>query len=144
MARIMTTLGPKRADELGTLLPHEHVFVDLRTWDQPGYAEAEPAAVIALMAPEIERARAAGVTAIVECSTVGVGRRADIDLAVSAATGFPLVVPTGIYREPWVPDWAHEAREDALYEWMLGELSEEIAGTGVQRAGSSSAPAMTG
>jgi phosphotriesterase-related protein len=128
----MTTLGPKGADELGTLLPHEHVFVDLRTWDQPGYGVADPAVVVALMAPEIERARAAGVTAIVECSTVGVGRRADIDQAVSASTGFPLVVPTGIYREPWVPAWAHEASEDALYEWMLDELSNEIAGTGVQ------------
>jgi len=132
MAGIMTTLGPRRADELGVLLPHEHVFVDLRTWDQPGYAEADPAAVSALMGPEIERARAAGVTAIVECSTVGVGRRADIDRAVSVVTGFPLVVPTGIYREPWVPAWAHEASEDALYEWMLGELTDEIAGTGVQ------------
>jgi phosphotriesterase-related protein len=86
------------------------------------------------MAPEIERARAAGVTAIVECSTLGVGRRADIDLAVSKATGFPLVVPTGVYREPWVPDWVHEASEDALHEWMLQELEEEIESTGV-RAG---------
>ena len=83
-------------------------------------------------APRSSAPEAAGVTAIVECSTVGVGRRADIDRAVSVATGFPLVVPTGIYREPWVPDWAHEASEDALYEWMLGELSDEIAGTGVQ------------
>ncbi len=132
MARIMTTLGPMSADELGMLLPHEHVFVDLRTWDQPGYGEADPAAVIALMTPEIERARAAGVTAIVECSTVGVGRRADIDRAVSASTGFPLVVPTGIYREPWVPAWAHEASEDALFDWMLGELDDEIPGSGVQ------------
>jgi phosphotriesterase-related protein len=128
----MTTVGPKGADELGTLLPHEHVFVDLRTWDQPGYGEADPAAVIALMAPEIERARAAGITAIVECSTVGVGRRPEIDRAVSAATDFPLVVPTGIYREPWVPAWAHQASEDFLYEWMLDELSNEIEGTGVQ------------
>jgi phosphotriesterase-related protein len=132
MARIMTTLGPKDADELGILLPHEHVFVDLRTWDQPGYAEADPAAVIELMGPEIERARSAGVTAIVECSTVGVGRRADIDAAVSVATGFPLVVPTGIYREPWVPRWAHDASEDELHAWMLRELSNEIEGTGVQ------------
>jgi len=130
----MTTLGPKHADALGTLLPHEHVFVDLRTCDQPGYAEADPADVVALMAPEIERARAAGVTLIVEASTVGVGRRADVLRAVSAATGFPLVAPTGIYREPWIPAWAHEAGEDALADWMLGELTDEIAGTGV-RAG---------
>jgi len=134
MSAITTTLGLLAADELGVILPHEHVFVDLRTWDQPGYSEADPADVLALMGPEIERARAAGVTAIVECSTVGVGRRADIDLAVSRATGFPLVVPTGIYREPWVPAWAHEWTEDALADWMLGELSGEIEGTGV-RAG---------
>jgi phosphotriesterase-related protein len=134
MASIMTTRGPMGAADLGMVLPHEHVFVDLRTWDQPGYAEADPAAVVALMAPEIERARATGVTAIVECSTVGVGRRADIDRAVSEATGFPLIVPTGIYREPWVPRWAHEASEDQLFEWMLRELNDEIESTGV-RAG---------
>jgi phosphotriesterase-related protein len=134
MASIMTTLGPKGADDLGMVLPHEHVFVDLRTSDRPGYAEADPAAVVGLMGPEIERARTAGVTAIVECSAVGVGRRADIDLAVSAATGFPIVVPTGIYREPWVPRWAHDATQDELHAWMLQELGDEIEGTGV-RAG---------
>jgi phosphotriesterase-related protein len=57
MTHLITTLGPKRAGELGMILPHEHVFVDLRTWDQPGYAQAEAADVIALMAPEIDRAR---------------------------------------------------------------------------------------
>jgi phosphotriesterase-related protein len=134
MAGLVTTLGRIGAEQLGMVLPHEHVFVDLRTWDQPGYAEADPAAVVALMAPEVQRAQAAGVTAIVECSTVGVGRRADIDRAVSEATGFPLVVPTGIYREPWVPDWARRASEGELQEWMLKELGDEIAGTGV-RAG---------
>ena len=96
MGAITTTLGPLGAEQLGTILPHEHVFVDLRTWDTPGYAEADPAEVVEAVAPEIERVRGAGVSAIVECSTVGVGRRADIDLAVSRATGFPLVVPSGI------------------------------------------------
>ncbi len=132
MAQLITTLGPKGPDELGMILAHEHVFVDLRTPDQPGYAEAEASDVIRLMAPEIERARAAGVTAIVECSAVGVGRRADILKAVSEATQFPLVVPTGIYREPWVPDWAHAASEGELRDWMVGELQGEIEGSGVQ------------
>ena len=131
MADLVTTLGRIGAEDLGMVLPHEHVFVDLRTWDQPGYAEADTTSVIAVMAPEVNRAKAAGVSAIVECSTVGVGRRADIDRAVSEATGLPLVVPTGIYREPWVPDWARDAAEDELHEWMLRELTDEIAGTGV-------------
>ena len=132
MARLITTLGPKNTGELGAILPHEHVFVDLRTPNTPGYAEAEPADVVRVMAPQIDRAREAGFTAIVEPSTVGVGRRADILKAVSEATGFPLVVPTGIYREPWVPEWAYASVETELREWMMGELTGEIEASGVQ------------
>ena len=123
MSLLYTTLGPKRRDELGMILPHEHVFVDLRTPDQPGYGEADAADVVRLMAPEIERIKAQGVTALVECSTGGVGVRPDLDLAVSQATGFPIVVPTGNYREPWIPDWVRDASEGQLHEWMLGELN---------------------
>jgi phosphotriesterase-related protein len=132
MVHLITTLGPKRSDELGLILPHEHVFVDLRTWDQPGYAQAETDDVIALMAPEIASAQAAGVTALVECSTVGVGRRPDILKAVSEATGLPLLVPTGVYREPWIPDWIQSATEAELRDWMTGELSDEIRPDGVK------------
>jgi phosphotriesterase-related protein len=132
MTYLITTLGPKGADEVGMILPHEHVFVDLRTWDQPGYAQADPADVVKLMAPEIAKAKAAGITALVECSTVGVGRRADILRSVSEATSFPLVAPTGIYREPWIPRWAHDASEHELADWMTTELRGEIAQSRVQ------------
>jgi phosphotriesterase-related protein len=132
MTRITTTLGLYNNTELGLILPHEHIFVDLRTWDTPGYAQAEVEEVIQLMTPEIKKAQKTGVTAIVECSTVGVGRRADIDRAVSEATHLPLVIPTGIYREPWVPDWAHRASEAKLTDWMLSELQGEIEESGVQ------------
>src|SRR6476646_3867742 len=134
MPNLITTAGPKRADELEMILPHEHIFVDLRTCDQPGYAQAATHDVIALMGPELTVARTVGVTALVECTPVGVGRRADILKAVSDAAGMPLVVPTGIYREPWVPDWAQSASEDALCDWMLGELNGQIEQSG-ERAG---------
>lgn len=126
MPQLFTTLGPKSADELGMILPHEHVFVDLRTPDTPGYAEAEVEAVVALMAPEIARIQALGVTALVECTTGGVGRRADIDLAVSQATGLPIVVPTGNYREPWIPEWVKTATEAELEAWMVRELTQRF------------------
>ncbi len=134
MKHLITTLGPLRKDQLGAILPHEHVFVDLRTPDQPGYAEADAAEVVALMAPQIEAIKAQGITALVECSTGGVGRRADMDLAVSQATDFPIVVPTGNYREPWIPAWVGKASEAELEAWMLKELTEGIDDTGV-RAG---------
>lgn len=132
MKHLMTTLGPLRKDQLGLILPHEHVFVDLRTPDQPGYAEADAADVVALMVPQIEAIKAQGITALVECSTGGVGRRADLDLAVSRATNFPIVVPTGNYREPWIPAWVGSASEAELEAWMLKELTEGIDDTGVK------------
>jgi phosphotriesterase-related protein len=126
MPYLYTTLGPLTQDALGMILPHEHVFVDLRTPDQPGYAEADAAAVVALMAPEIERIKALGVTALVECSTRGVGRRADLDLAVSRATGFPIVVPTGSYREPWIEAGIRSMSDQALEDWMVRELTVRL------------------
>ena len=131
MKQIYTTLGPKRREELGMILPHEHVFVDLRTPDQPGYGEAEIAEVVALMVPQIEAIKRQGVTLLVECTTGGVGRRADIDLAVSKAADFPIVVPTGNYREPWMPAWIAEASESDLEQWMVSELTEGMEDTGV-------------
>jgi phosphotriesterase-related protein len=134
MPYLITTLGPKSAAELGMILPHEHVFTDLRPLDHPYFGRAEVGDVVRLMAPELERARAAGITAIVEASAAGIARRPEVLRAVSEAAHFPLVAPTGIYREPWVPDWAHEASEEQLRDWMLGELEDQIEGSGV-RAG---------
>jgi phosphotriesterase-related protein len=123
---LFTTLGPLTKDRLGAILPHEHVYVDLRTPDTPGYASGEAEDVVRLMAPEIERIKALGITALVECTTGGVGRRADFDLAVSRATNFPIVVPTGNYREPWIPEWVKTASEAALEAWMLRELTQRF------------------
>ena len=134
MKQLHTTLGPYRREQLGLILPHEHVFVDLRTPDQPGYAEADTDDVLRLMVPQIEAIKAQGVTALVECSTGGVGLRVDIDLAVSRATGLPIVVPTGNYREPWIPDWVREASADALERWMVRELTQGVGDTGVVAA----------
>ncbi|MDC9822575.1 esterase [Devosia sp. ZB163] len=134
MKLLHTTLGPRRADELGMILPHEHVFVDLRTPDQPGYAEADAADVVRLMVPEIEKIKARGITALVECSTGGVGLRVDLDLAVSLATDFPIVVPTGNYREPWIPDWVRDASVDELEQSFYRDLAEGVGDTGVKAA----------
>ena len=134
MAELITTLGRMRESDLGLILPHEHIFVDLGPIEAASFLQAAAEDVIALMRPEVERAQAAGVTALVECTPEGVGRRCDIDRAVSEATGLPVVLPTGIYREPWVPPWAHAAGEAKLRDWMLSELQGEAQGAGIPAA----------
>jgi phosphotriesterase-related protein len=123
---LYTTLGLLTKNQVGMILPHEHVFVDLRTPDQPGYAVAEAADVIALMAPQLKQIKQLGISALVECTTVGVGRRADLDLAVSLAADFPIIVPTGSYREPWITSWVASASERELEDWMVRELTERL------------------
>ena len=134
MAYLIMTLGPKSADEVGMILPHEHIFVDVRPPEQVVDVVVDAADVITLMGPEIDKARAVGVTALVECSPVGVGRRVDLVRAVAEAANFLIVVPTGIYREPWIPAWAHAASDGELRDWMLSELEGQIEDSGVQAA----------
>ena len=132
MPRLYTTLGPLEADKVGMILPHEHIFVDLRTPDIPEQGQADIADVQRLMAPQVRLARAAGVSALVDSGPVGVGRRSDAILAVSQLTAFPILIPTGVYREPWIPDWIKSAPVEELEMWMTSELEEQIEDTGVK------------
>ncbi|MBS3750462.1 MAG: esterase [Anaerolineales bacterium] len=134
MKKLITTLGPYRADQLGMILPHEHIFVDLSPIEEENWKAAKTQDVVEKMSPELVRAKKTGVTALVECTPVGVGRRADIVRAVSEDAGVPVVVPTGIYREPWIPQWAHNAPLERIQDWMTAELNGEIEESGV-RAG---------
>jgi phosphotriesterase-related protein len=131
MPQLITTLGARQADGLGIILPHEHIFVDLRPPDTSDWAEAEEEDVVCLMRPELERARTAGIGCLVEATPVGVGRRVDLVAAVSRVARFPVLVATGVYHEPSVPDWVRDTDEAALRDWMLRELTEAIENTNV-------------
>jgi phosphotriesterase-related protein len=134
MPKLITTLGDYQAEQLGMILPHEHIFVDLGPQEEENWKRARAEDVVALMAPELRKARSVGVTALVECTPLGVGRRADLVKAVSIAANFPIVLPTGIYRQPWVPQWAVDASQGEIRDWMVSELSGEIDGCGVRAA----------
>ncbi|MFD0485548.1 phosphotriesterase [Kineococcus sp. GCM10028916] len=129
--RLHTTLGPLGAQDVGLILPHEHLFVDFRPADSPGFAQADPAEFASVVEPLLARAAAAGVTALVECTPPGLGRRVDLVLDVSRRTGVPVVVATGVYREPWVPEWVYDASDDELEAWMHRELTEGVDDSGV-------------
>ena len=128
--RLRTTQGPLASDQLGSILAHEHVVADLRPLGERESSLAHPIdAIRTLIEPEVRAALAVGVTAIVEATPVGVGRRADAIEAISKVTGMPFALATGIYREPWVPDWVRRSSSARLTDWMLGELQDRVAGT---------------
>lgn len=132
--QIQTVTGPVAVEALGLILPHEHLFTDLRGPLAPGYACADPERVAQVMSPYLAAAHAAGVTALVECSTVGVGRNVAVLRRLAEASPLYLIAPTGVYREAFIPPSLREMDAQALAERWIGELTEGIEGSDV-RAG---------
>jgi len=132
--RIHTIKGPIEIDALGLILPHEHLFTDLRGPTVPDYAQAEPSAVVRVVGPYLAEASAAGVTALVECSTVGVGRNLLMLRSLADATPIHIVAPTGVYRDAYIPGSLREISESGLAALWTNELLEGIEGSPI-RAG---------
>lgn len=126
---IHTLKGPVAIETLGLILPHEHLFTDLRGPSVPGYAHAEPSAVVKVVEPHLAEAAAAGVTALVECSTVGVGRNLSVLQSLAAGTPIHIIAPTGVYRDAYIPTALRDLSVDALAERWTTELTEGMEET---------------
>ena len=131
---IQSIKGPIEIHSLGLMLPHEHLFTDLRGPRVPDYARGEPSGVVKVVEPYLVAASAVGVTALVECSTVGVGRNLSVLRALADATSIHIVAPTGVYRDAYIPDSLREMSENELADLWTRELTEGVEGTSV-RAG---------
>ena len=132
--RIQTIKGPIEIDALGFILPHEHLFTDLRGPQVPDYARGEPSAVVKVVEPYLAEASVAGITALVECSTVGVGRNLSVLRSLAEITPIHIIAPTGVYRDAYIPESLREVGEHDLTELWTTELTEGIEGTSI-RAG---------
>ncbi|MHC4626076.1 MAG: phosphotriesterase family protein, partial [Planctomycetota bacterium] len=129
----VTTQGPVPAEGLGIVLPHEHIFTDLRGPTTPGYGQANAADVVRVMAPLLTEVRQKGVGLMFECSSIGVGRNAPIIAQVAQAAGLPVVVPTGVYgRANFAPPQHRNMSEDELTTLFADEIQQGIEGTGIK------------
>lgn len=127
-ASLQTVRGIIPLEHLGLILPHEHLFTDLRGPLTAGYAQANPEAVVRVMSPYLAAAHAAGVTALVECSTVGVGRNVAVLQRLAETTPVHIVAPTGVYRDAFIPPALREIEAESLAEMWVHDLTEGIEG----------------
>ncbi len=128
-----TTDGPMAAEELGIILPHEHIFTDLRGPTSRTYGQADAVDVVRVMGPLLEEARQKGVGLLIECSSIGVGRNVSIIAQVAEASGLPVVVPTGVYgRANFAPAEHRNMSEDELTTLFINEIREGIDGTDIK------------
>lgn len=132
--RIHTINGAVEIESLGLILPHEHLFTDLRGPSVSGYAQGAPESVIQVVKPYLEEGAAVGVTAMVECSTVGVGRNLRVLQRLAAESAIQIIAPTGVYRDAYIPEMLRDVSEDYLADLWTKELIEGIDSTSI-RAG---------
>jgi phosphotriesterase-related protein len=131
---IETVKGSVPVNTLGMILPHEHLFTDLRRPTHPHYAQGDPEKVAEMLRPHLEAAEKAGVTALVECTGGGVGRNVAVLRRVAEITPIHIVMPTGVYKEGFISDDILDLRAAALADLWVRDLVEGIDGTPV-RAG---------
>jgi phosphotriesterase-related protein len=132
--RIQTLLGPIKPEDMGFVLPHEHLFTDLRGPSVPDYAQAPPEQVAEVMMPYLDEAYSLGVRSIVECSTVGVGRNVEILAHLAKHSPIHIVAPTGVYREGFIPEELISLTAEELAGKWIQELTFGMEGTSI-RAG---------
>ncbi len=156
---IMSVRGMISADELGTVSPHEHVFIDLSSFftdkkvrrcddaardkvsmDKLGILANDPYALKdnliiddeSVQLTELEYFKAAGGSTVVDATTEGIVRRPRELYRLSEATGINIVMGTGWYVRDSHTDFVRGATEEELVEYMLRDIREGVDGTEIK------------
>lgn len=125
---VTTVLGAVAPEELGTTLPHEHLFIDLvREYRGDGLLNDR-----ALAVEELQPFVDAGGRTIVDCTNLGLGRDPGALVEVARATGLNIVMGCGWYRDPYLPPELDRLPVDALAELIVHEVEEGVGDTGVR------------
>jgi phosphotriesterase-related protein len=135
MARhVMTVQGPADPNDLGIVLPHEHIMSTFGApaTDTPSYDQDR---LLALAVPYLRRIAGLGCGAVVDCTTEYFGREPGLLRRISQESGVHIVTNTGYYAaaaDRYVPD--HALREDAptLAARWTAEWRDGIRDTGIR------------
>ncbi len=127
----MTVLGPVDAAQLGVVLPHEHIMIDLRhhAFSVEAILDDPDLAV-----DELQRFRAAGGGTVVDLTNRYMGRSVETQVRVARETGLHVIASTGYYTEQYYPPHVYTWKTNQLADEMIAELTVGIGDSGV-RAG---------
>jgi len=127
------------ADELGTVLMHEHVFVlseEIRL-NYPEYWDEE--ARVADAVAKLSTLKSRGVDTIVDPTVIGLGRDISRVQRVNAHVDINIIAATGLYTYNDIPFFLQYVGPDTLFggedpmiAMFVRDLTEGIADTGVK------------
>ena len=130
--KILTVRGPIEPDDLGLTLPHEHVLVDFIGADQVGPHRYDAIEVKRIMTPYLAALVEQGITGFIDCTPNFLGRDPMILRDLSEHTGLHILTNTGLYKEPYLPDYVFSQSADELAESWTDEILYGIGETGIK------------
>lgn len=113
---VTTVLGPVPAEELGLILPHEHLIFDIGQWSGRDDNVMEDADVAA---EELRLFRMAGGGTVCDVTPLGLGRDVAALKRASTASGTHVVSGLGIYSDFTWPEDFRQATEDEKVQFLL-------------------------
>ncbi len=123
---VQTTLGPLPLSRLGRINAHEHLFVDHGhgAYKEPDFRLDD----VSKIAEEVTAWRDAGGGAMIDTMPPGAGRNVDKCVAVSQATGVPIIASTGFHKDYYYfPDhWRYSYDEEEMFELVLAECVDGV------------------
>ncbi len=126
MGKIRTVLGDIHPSSLGLTLPHEHVmcdFIGAKIIDRSRYDRRE---VVRVMQPYLSEIRQLGVTGFADCTPAFIGRDPLVLAELSKATNLHILTNTGLYKEPYLPEYAYTCSAGDLAAMWVAEVEEGV------------------
>jgi len=132
MTMVETALGPVATSELGATLMHEHIVTRSpgvqenwpHLWDRPG--------ILALAERKMADLHARGIRAIVDLTTVDLGRDLDLIVQVARRSRVHVIVATGVW---WMPQRYFSGHAvDEVAALFIRDIQQGIGTSGVKAA----------
>lgn len=125
ISAVQTVLGEVAPDELGVVLPHEHVIHKISMLSgNPDNTMVD----VDLMAEELRIFKAAGGGTVCDVTPVNLARDPVALQTVSRKSGVHIVSAVGLYQlEAWTPELLALSRSE-LADYILRELDGEFSG----------------
>lgn len=113
----------------GYTLMHEHLYLDLssvKNNDDCNYNNVQQ------VINELKELYRYGVRNIIEVTNIGMGRNLEVIQQVAKETDMNILISTGCYKEPFIPDAILKTSTEELAKIMIQEIEEGIEHTGVK------------
>jgi predicted metal-dependent phosphotriesterase family hydrolase len=128
---IQTVLGPVENNNLGFILPHEHIMVGFIEGGRLSNNDYDFNNVIETILPNLNVLKECGCSTFVDCTPQYLGRDAFILKELSIRSGLNIVTNTGFYKEPYLPAFTYDMSVVELAELWIKEALCGIGSSGV-------------